>query len=617
MQGRIHLLLILSIILILSICPQQARADSSTYPDHRITYPISGLNNGILNEDVPESITAQWELPQVHIEVSGVADRNEGFVSAVDAVVSQIDYRSPCLINYSEAVGIFVDRIKQILSMATSREVLWFLVNSDGFVRDGARERLRELGEIAELDMVNALEHGSPRMKFEILKCANYWYYSDYVDSTSYGPIAILNEILSDINEPVFSDDIYPILDYMNRNEADQTEYSLENAQIDWVEFYIRQMRTSYIPDRAGAVIYLGKHGANSPVAVETLIGILEQPDYDALLELENLFYAFGTIHSFALDALGEIGPSASDAIPTIQSMMETTQDPLVKIGAIKALYFIGFNPHDQLEFLINALADPQYESFQPVIARALGSIGQPALHALPVLVDLMNSENREARYTSKTAIEKIVGSRFATLDITLNQLENPDKEIQHDAINELRSLACQHQQTDRIVEALYGVLDNEDWLIRLEACETIRRYDALDERVVPVLAELLDEHAYDDDILTLLYRLGPIARDAVPALLDKIDLCGSGDTRLMIQTAFMIGATNEEVVDRLIVVAGQPAEFQIIDPIGIIGSLGSKAESALPFLRDVAASNSVRSRSAQEAIERIQAALDSEDPND
>ena len=121
------------------------------------------------------------------------------------------------------------------------------------------------------------------------------------------------------------------------------------------------------------------------------LLGSKAQSAVPALIEIANQNISPPSRND-AICALGMVGPSAKDAIPSLLQWT-TNADWKGRMYAIRSLYEIGAEPDRVLPVLMSALHDPN-QIVQSQAVWALEEYGPKAKIAVPALVEFINSSN-------------------------------------------------------------------------------------------------------------------------------------------------------------------------------------------------------------------------------
>ena len=118
-----------------------------------------------------------------------------------------------------------------------------------------------------------------------------------------------------------------------------------------------------------------------------------------------------------AIQAIGEIGPEAREAIPIlIQTIRETrNRDRRALFACNKALLAMG---KETVPSMVALLKDDDWE-MRRGSAWMLGKLGPEAQDAVPALAEALNDTNAAVRMSAQEALKMIKGER--------GELEKPD----------------------------------------------------------------------------------------------------------------------------------------------------------------------------------------------
>jgi HEAT repeat protein len=143
------------------------------------------------------------------------------------------------------------------------------------------------------------------------------------------------------------------------------------------------------------------------------LLGSKAQSAVPALIEIANQNISSPSRND-AICALGMVGPSAKDALPSLLQWT-TNADWKARLYSIGSLYEIGAEPDRVMPVLMSALHDPN-QMVQSKAVWALGEYGPKAKIAVPALVESWNSSNGfPVRSELVRAVEKIDPEAAAT----------------------------------------------------------------------------------------------------------------------------------------------------------------------------------------------------------
>jgi len=132
---------------------------------------------------------------------------------------------------------------------------------------------------------------------------------------------------------------------------------------------------------------------------------------------------------------LGDIGPEAKDAIPTLINLLED-EDILVRVYAAEALYKI--DPERCVTTLI-ALLEHGDGEIRSSAADALGMIGPEAKDAIPALINLLEDEDEFVRLSTTVALGDI-GAQEA-VPALINALKDEDFMVRNFAAESLTKI--------------------------------------------------------------------------------------------------------------------------------------------------------------------------------
>ncbi len=148
------------------------------------------------------------------------------------------------------------------------------------------------------------------------------------------------------------------------------------------------------------------------------------------------------------------------------------------------------------------------------ICAAALGSIADPA--GIPALDSAMQSDDEELAFASAYALARI---GEPSLDVLLAALEAEQDHTRRAAATALGGLA-----SEKAREAMGGLLDASDPLLRLAAAENLAALDepAETDRIVAMLLD--PDETVRRGVAALLERLGPSAIPALTGIVERSD---------------------------------------------------------------------------------------------
>lgn len=152
-----------------------------------------------------------------------------------------------------------------------------------------------------------------------------------------------------------------------------------------------------------------------APAAVQLLIKALGDPDRQVSMN--------------AIEALGDLGPLAADAIPSLVALLDSKKarggkSPTLDQTAIRIALALGRIGPAAIPHLATALTSADLRVSQGA-ARALGAMGSGAAEVVPGLVQALASPSAELRAEAVDALVSIGASSLAPLQASLSS-ENP-----------------------------------------------------------------------------------------------------------------------------------------------------------------------------------------------
>jgi RNA polymerase sigma factor (sigma-70 family) len=183
-----------------------------------------------------------------------------------------------------------------------------------------------------------------------------------------------------------------------------------------------------------------------------------------------------------SIDALANIGPGASAAVPLLTTFLQDTSMMYRVIGA-RAYWHVTGDAEKTLPVLTNALVSEN--SFWA--ADVLGEMGSSATPALDSLRQAYRAGAPDARMHAYKAL------------LTIDPYHAPD------------------------IQGVQELVDTRNSITRLDATEALWQYSHDSQLVLPLLLKVLPErenfYPDVDRILTMLGQMGPDATEALPAL--------------------------------------------------------------------------------------------------
>ncbi|MHC4399851.1 MAG: HEAT repeat domain-containing protein [Planctomycetota bacterium] len=394
---------------------------------------------------------------------------------------------------------------------------------------------------------------------------------------------------------------------------------------------------------RSDVVRSLGDLGPDAAAAADHLLALItdERLAYHASVALAEIgppvvpkiVSALGNedpaVRAGAAFVLNHLGRRAKAAVPAMIRPLKD-DDPIVRRAIAGALGKAGrtADAFKVANALIGVLQDEDFV-VRAGAAESLGLLGPAAQAAVPQLsLLLMTDEETWPQSASAEALGRIGPAATTQLIIALG---HPEAEVRCLAAKALVRIGPDAKLANA---ALIRCLEDDDPAVRVRAAFALWTIDGQLDRAMPVLIDGLKGEA-GWAAADLIARLGPAAKDAVPAL---VEIARAGDSRA-IHALVRIGPEAEETVPAILqalvmyaAVGGVPGEtYDALWRIGkpalpalvqtlqhpkervrqvaaeILGNMRSQADAAIPALIEALTdeSNVVR-EAAREALEDI-----------
>jgi len=344
---------------------------------------------------------------------------------------------------------------------------------------------------------------------------------------------------------------------------------------------------------RVCAASVLGEIGPAARTAVPSLIEAIERPDADREAKI---------LKSHAVRALGRIGPEAKAAVPILNRLLDQALKPAPAEGhnnafdAATALAEIGAPP-------VGKLLDTFLRKGDSFAARQLAWLGPKACEAVPSLRAALTDKQLEVRVSAAVALAYIEPSEAESIPALiegLNHLDDNTLDVQEVP----QALARLGPKARAAIPTLVGLVRKrcEDWDVHM----ALVQIDPEGKECVPALISALDHEDYHvvDVVANCLGLLGPKAKDAVPALAlavtrESIEEFSNGyDPQVSAAKALRrIGPQARPAIPALI---GALKYRRVVRPHGdseyydysaataaadVLGSFGAEAKAAIPAL--------------------------------
>jgi len=275
------------------------------------------------------------------------------------------------------------------------------------------------------------------------------------------------------------------------------------------IESLIEQLGGEDVSARLQAVEALGEIGSTAQDAVPALIEVLRDEGYNYLFKP----FQAASARRKAAWALGQIGESATTVLVTALK----SESGLIRVGAAYALYQIDESKLNMvMPVLIEGLSDD--EDVASDAAWALSEIGVAAEDATSTLIEALNNPSPNVRRSATSALSAIGTSAVPSLTQTLEK---------EDGLLRIGSAYALYQidesRLNVVMPILIEGLSDEAEEIRSQSAWTLSQIGATAKDAVPALVEVLtDKH---EEVRTVaveaLGAIGDVA--AVPALVEAL----------------------------------------------------------------------------------------------
>ncbi len=209
-------------------------------------------------------------------------------------------------------------------------------------------------------------------------------------------------------------------------------------------------------------------------------------------------------------------------AVLVVDRLCSLLQEPRQEVGiaARHLLENLGPEATDAVPRLVRLLSstDP---SLQRTAAKALGRIGPAASAAVPDLLLLLRSEDGRVRLEAVEALGGIGASDEATVTAMIAALDDPDDNVEGWALDALVRLGRQDRRAADAAVSKPQLL--EAYALSFWSPEIGELGEAARPLVPRLILRIGEAERCDLDVIQALRRMGPVAADALPALLHLV----------------------------------------------------------------------------------------------
>ncbi|HEY7153390.1 MAG TPA: HEAT repeat domain-containing protein [Gemmataceae bacterium] len=411
-------------------------------------------------------------------------------------------------------------------------------------------------------------------------------------------------------------------------------------------------LRNKRDPVARAAVVALWQMGPAAKSVVPALVTLLKDPPKETE-RVRLVLQALGpvtvphlsaalkdeepAIRQNAAELLAAIGPVARETRETVPALTDALKDttPSVQLAAVVALARIDpTRAREAVPLLADAVDNV-------AAVQALADLGTEARAAVPALIAALKHKEKDVRESARRALASIGAPAVPALIAALKDQNDDVSDLAalalgmiHPRPKEAKSALREAFKKDRpavaaavalvridpevageVVPVLIEELKAADQKRRIAAIHALGQLGAASEPAVPVLVKRLKERDLLEPILTALFRIGPAAWKATPALLgvvrdvgeeaaipvkgvlaaigpkaipDLVPLLRDEDVRFRRFAASVLaayGPSAKEIVPALIQALDDPDSDVRAEAAAALEAVGSAAQAAVPAL--------------------------------
>ncbi len=314
-----------------------------------------------------------------------------------------------------------------------------------------------------------------------------------------------------------------------------------------------------------------------------------------------------------AAEALGQIGPPATEAVPALISTLKN-RNANVTVTAATALGQIGQGGKEVVLALIVVLND-QDGFVRKSAAEALGKFGLEAEEAVPALIAALGDPDPTVSREAADALGKLGPPASKAVPALITALMNPHPLVRESAI---RALGMIGAAGTKAVPDLINALRDTDVGVRESAADTLGNLGELAGDAVPALVNLFEDAKVRSRAEAALQSIGPARPSALPDLVAALSNPNPGvrsgaagaignvvspSAESIAALIIALGDKDRDVCSKAeaaLIKIGSPAEPLLVGTLGnadqtihvssirILGKLGPTAIKALPVLLDL-----------------------------
>ena len=344
------------------------------------------------------------------------------------------------------------------------------------------------------------------------------------------------------------------------------------------VEDHIAALEAEDLKGRLNAARALEKLGSKASPAIAALIEGLSDD------RGEDIDIRVGTLCAKALVAIGK--PAREPILTALKS-----EDTKQFTGAAQALMFMNPPPEEALPVLFEAVRQRDFETqkgsrtrqrgwvatevlihyrekakpvefqftkmlasdnfrLQISAARALGAIGPTAYRAVPALIKLTEEGNASARSHACLSLSRIGVQKNVDIVKPIEKMTGDYSAVVRERAFE--SLANLGGDAKAALPTVQELLRKKSFNNRVDAAYAAYRISGDATEPMEVLVELAGVLDFELDALQMLGKMGPAAKECVPALLEMLDAKDPDKRFEIVQTLRRVAVTDRKVIVEL-----------------------------------------------------------------
>ncbi|OGR07614.1 MAG: hypothetical protein A2511_13575 [Deltaproteobacteria bacterium RIFOXYD12_FULL_50_9] len=243
----------------------------------------------------------------------------------------------------------------------------------------------------------------------------------------------------------------------------------------------------SYAYFRTNALNALLDIGYTGDDFIQAIINYLHTPD--------------DRLKIMAINGLGRLGPTASEAVPDLMRLLAPDVEPDIQVRthALNALLNIGYAGNDLLVAMTNYLQSPD-SKIRIMAVAALGKIGPAASGTVSDLTKLLTADSEiEVRLQIPEALAKIDPAAKQSVPNLLRALSDENGNFQMKVLDALSVIA---DDNDSVTSAVQPFLRNENPNLRKQAMMALQNLNHTGEEFKKSLKNIAAEDSHPQNRL-------------------------------------------------------------------------------------------------------------------